>query len=69
MVKPAQRGSSVGVAIVQTLNALTFALETAFKHDNTVLVEEYLKGQELTCGVLEIKDGKYLSLSACSLCW
>ena len=52
VVKPACEGSSLGAAIVNTAEDLTAGLEKAFKLDRWVIVEEYLKGRELTVGVL-----------------
>jgi len=53
VVKPASRGSSVGVTIARTLPGLADGLETAFGYDNHVVVEEFIKGREITCGVLQ----------------
>jgi D-alanine-D-alanine ligase len=55
VVKPVQEGSSVGVSIVKEETQLTAALELAFRHDDEILVEQYIKGQEVQIGIL---DGK-----------
>lgn len=60
VVKPASRGSSVGVSIVKRFSDLYLALEQAFSHDKNALVEEYIMGREVTCGVLENYNGKRL---------
>jgi D-alanine-D-alanine ligase len=52
VVKPNASGSSVGVSIARTKSDLERALKTAFKEDSTVLVQKYIKGRELTCGIL-----------------
>ena len=52
VVKPCEAGSSVGITIVETAASLPAALEEAFRHDQTVLLERYLKGVELTGGVI-----------------
>jgi D-alanine-D-alanine ligase len=52
VVKPSAAGSSVGMAIVKSKEKLKTAVEEAFKHDTTVLLEAYVKGIELTCGVI-----------------
>jgi len=52
VVKPNQAGSSVGVVIVKVLEDLLPAVEEVFQRDNQVLVQEFVSGQELTCGVL-----------------
>ena len=58
VVKPCSNGSSVGVQIVEDLNKLEKAVAVAFKLDRYVLVEEFIKGRELTCGVLENFGGE-----------
>ena len=55
VVKPCSGGSSVGTSIVQTKEEYAAALELAFRYEEKVLVETYIKGRELTVGVL---DGK-----------
>ena len=57
MVKPSLEGSSVGLTKVKTVEALKSAVEFALKFDNTILIEEWLVGDELTVPVL---DGKVL---------
>jgi len=52
VVKPVQEGSSVGVSIVREEKMLEPALELAFRHDSEILVEEYIKGQEVQVGIL-----------------
>jgi D-alanine-D-alanine ligase len=51
-VKPNNGGSSVGMSKVNLKQELKPALQLAFQEDNEVLVEEFVKGRELTCGVL-----------------
>lgn len=53
VVKPCSNGSSVGVQIVEDLDKLEKAVAAVFKLDKYVLIEEFIKGRELTCGVLE----------------
>lgn len=52
VVKPANAGSSVGIAIVNNEQELSVAIKRAFDQDSLILMEEYIKGLELTCGVL-----------------
>lgn len=52
VIKPNSSGSSVGVSIVKTKKELTVALEKAFTEGTTILAEEYIKGREITCGVM-----------------
>ncbi len=56
VVKPAEGGSSVGMSIVKTEDTLKSALKKAFKYDETVLIESYIKGIEITGGVIGNKD-------------
>lgn len=58
VVKPASRGSSVGVSIARTYDGLHNAIAQAFSHDNTIVVEEFIPGREITCGVLENFNGE-----------
>lgn len=52
-VKPNNGGSSFGVTKVKHLENLNDAIESAFKEDESVLVEEYIQGREMTNGVYE----------------
>ena len=52
VVKPCSGGSSVGISIVHDAEEYASALDTAFRYDGQVLVERYIKGRELTVGVL-----------------
>jgi D-alanine-D-alanine ligase len=51
-VKPARLGSSVGISKVASEDELAAAVELAFQHDEKVLVEEFVDGVEVECGVL-----------------
>jgi len=53
VIKPCSNGSSVGVRIASDINEINVAVVDAFKLDRHVLVEEFIKGRELTCGVLD----------------
>ncbi len=55
-VKPNNGGSSIGMSKVnQPSEELGAAIEKAFKEDNQVLVEEFIKGREFTIGVFKTK--------------
>jgi D-alanine-D-alanine ligase len=62
-VKPANAGSSVGIAKVKTKEAFTAALKDAFQYDRKVLLEEYIQGREIECCVLG-NDHPLVSLPA-----
>jgi D-alanine-D-alanine ligase len=51
-VKPARLGSSVGISKVHDESELGPAVELARRHDEKVLVEEFVEGLEVECGVL-----------------
>jgi D-alanine-D-alanine ligase len=51
-VKPARLGSSVGISKAHDESELGPAVELARRHDEKVLVEEYVAGMEVECGVL-----------------
>ena len=50
-VKPNQSGSSFGVTKVKSVDMLPKALADGFTEDTEVLIEEFIQGTELTCGV------------------
>ena len=51
-IKPANMGSSVGVYKVKDEKEFEKALTDSFKFDTKVMIEEFIKGRELECGVL-----------------
>ena len=51
-VKPARLGSSVGISKAHDDAELAAAVELAFRHDEKVLVEEFVPGVEVEVGVL-----------------
>ncbi|MBU4331944.1 D-alanine--D-alanine ligase [Patescibacteria group bacterium] len=51
-VKPCNMGSSVGINKVSDEDGFKQAIEDAFKYDNKILIEEYIKGREIECSVL-----------------
>jgi D-alanine-D-alanine ligase len=52
VVKPVGSGSSVGISIVKSTDSVKDAVAKAFLEDNEVLLEAYIKGVELTGGVI-----------------
>ena len=53
VVKPSNGGSSVGVSIVSDMEELRKAVLEARKYDDTVIVEEYIRGREFSIGVMD----------------
>lgn len=51
VVKAATQGSSIGVFIVEKEADLTAAVDDAFRYGNEVLVEEFIRGMEITIAV------------------
>jgi D-alanine-D-alanine ligase len=61
-VKPNNGGSSIGMSKVnEPSEELGAAIEKAFKEDNEVLIEEFIKGREFTIGVFRSK-GEIITL-------
>jgi D-alanine-D-alanine ligase len=55
VVKPATHGSSIGLSIVDKNEDLDKAMDLAFGFDDRVIIEEYIRGREVTVGILEEK--------------
>lgn len=56
-IKPARQGSSVGVSKVTKAEDFAAALAEGFKYDRKLLAEEFVRGREIECSVLEHADG------------
>jgi D-alanine-D-alanine ligase len=52
IVKPAREGSSIGFTKVMTADQCDLAYAAAAKHDNEVLCEQFIAGDEVTCPIL-----------------
>jgi D-alanine-D-alanine ligase len=52
VVKPVVGGSSVGITIVRSPKDLRAAVESAYEHNPSVLIEAYIQGTEITGGVI-----------------
>ena len=59
VVKCCRGGSSVGVVIVFDKEHFQAALDEAFRYDDEILIEEYVKGREFSVGVI---DGRALPI-------
>lgn len=57
VVKPCSGGSSIGVYITHTQEEYEHALSASFETEDEVVIEQYIKGREFACGIL---DGKAL---------
>lgn len=59
VVKPCSNGSAIGVTRLDggaSAAELARAVEAAWEVDDTVLVERFAPGREVTCGVLEVAE-------------
>jgi D-alanine-D-alanine ligase len=52
VVKPTHGGSSVATFIVKEAKDIAYSVEEAFKWDNEVMIEKFIKGDEITCPIL-----------------
>ena len=55
-VKPNDSGSSFGVTKVKKKEDLLTAIETAFKESSEVMVEAFMEGKEVACGVVKTRN-------------
>ena len=53
VIKPANHGSSIGLSIVESITDIAPSIDLAFQFDRRVILQEYIKGRELTVGVLD----------------
>lgn len=60
IVKPSNGVDSLGVRFAHTFHELKLAIKEAFKHSPKVLVEEFIKGDEVSCVVVEGARGHKL---------
>ena len=54
VIKPLDRGSSVGISIVHNFSEVVPAVKEARKYSNKVMAQKYIKGREFTCGVINM---------------
>lgn len=59
VVKPAKEGSTIGISIVRDRENLISAVEEAFRYDTLVLIEDFVKGREVTVSLL---DGRPMAI-------
>jgi len=55
VLKPPQNGSSIGISIIRDISDLKQGLTNAFQFGYELLIEKYVKGRELTIGILDDK--------------
>ena len=52
VVKPVGQGSSLGMSLCRNNEELVTGIENAFEYDEEIIIEEYIKGREVTCCVI-----------------
>ena len=62
VVKPSRQGSTIGMTIVKERGQMAAALATAFALDDTVLVEQFITGTEITVPILGNADLEVLPI-------
>lgn len=56
VVKPIRAGSSLGMSVAGNIEELGKGIRVAYEHDSQVMVEQFVKGREITVGVLGNDD-------------
>jgi len=62
IIKPSSCGSSIGINIANNIKELNKYIKIAFKYDNKVIIEKFIKARELECAILEDKKIKVSSV-------
>ena len=62
-VKPNASGSSFGVSKVGKESELKLAISEALKHDSEVLIEQFIEGIEVSCGIFKSKQIEVLPVT------
>lgn len=69
IIKPSRCGSSIGINVANNKKEFQKALDEAFKLDNKVIIEEFLKIRELECSIIyenNFKTGKVGEVISCN---
>ena len=56
IIKPSSCGSSIGINIANNYKELNKYIKIAFKYDNKIIIEKFIKARELECSILENKN-------------
>jgi D-alanine-D-alanine ligase len=62
VVKPACEGSTIGMSFVHEAGALPAALQEAQRYDREIVVERFIRGVEITAGILGNDEPQVLPL-------
>lgn len=60
VIKPVAEGSSIGLSICYTKEEIVEAIKDAFAISSEVIVEEYIRGREVSCAVLGNREPEAL---------
>lgn len=66
VIKPNSGGSSIGVQIIDSGEKLQSALQETLRWDDSVMIEQYIGGQEITCAILNGRMLPVLSIASSS---
>ncbi|MEK4877729.1 MULTISPECIES: D-alanine--D-alanine ligase [Paenibacillus] len=69
MVKPCSGGSSIGMEKVSSSEELLCAVQKAFACDQSILIESYIQGQEITCSILNGELLPILGITSANAEW
>lgn len=59
-IKPNNGGSSFGISKVYNKKDIINAVNKAFDEDDEIIIEEFIKGTEITCGLLKTNKNEYI---------
>lgn len=53
VIKPRNEGSSIGLSVVKNKEEFDSACKKAFKYSDKIIAEQFIKGREITVGILD----------------
>ncbi|MCK4661560.1 MAG: D-alanine--D-alanine ligase [Bacteroidales bacterium] len=59
-IKPNNGGSSFGISKVADKKDIAAAINKAFNEDDEIIIEEFIEGTEITCGLVKIREKEYI---------
>jgi len=62
IAKPATGGSSIGINLINNKDELLNSIKKCFEYDQIIILEEFIAGREITCGILEDRKGNITTL-------
>lgn len=62
VIKPADGGSSVGLSIIRKLSDFDIGIKKTFSYSDLAMIQKYIPGRELTCGVIDDGGRKAMAL-------